>query len=233
MILCFQNSNSEKWFYWRILIQISQILQNFLVTAVFKTFKMGQLLLNSRFRCNLKKCLTHCVLAKKPYLQYQLFYCNIIVFQEEADFLTGTMLCLGAVLRSNQATPDEIGIACQKLVVISSKRQYLAVASIQLIVDHLPKISSEDFSEHVWPKLVSACAWKGSSAKIESLWLLLELNSAFPTIPSKSFLKEHFKRKKLISEELPGEIAEVLMVRKIHCPYFCLYNITRWYSIWF
>ena len=144
------------------------------------------------------------------------------VFQEEADFLAGTMLCLGAVLRSNQATPDEIGIACQKLVVISSKRQYLAVASIQLIVDHLPKISSEDFSEHVWPKLVSACAWKGSSAKIESLWLLLELNSAFPSIPSKSFLKEHFKRKKLISEELPGEIAEVLMVRKIHCPHFCL-----------
>ena len=124
------------------------------------------------------------------------------------------MLCLGAVLRSDQASPDEVGVACQKLVEISSKRSYLAVASIQLLVDHLPKVSNEDFLEHVWPKLSNGVVWKGPGAKIECLWLLLEINAAFPKIPPKSYLQEYFKRKKLLSEELPQEIADVLMVSK-------------------
>ena len=125
------------------------------------------------------------------------------------------MLCLGAVLRSDQASPEEVGVAGQKLVEISSKRSYLAVASIQLLVDHLAKISNEDFLEHVWPKLSNGVVWKGPGAKIECLWLLLEINAAFPKIPPKSYLQEHFKRKKLLSEELPQEIADVLMVNHI------------------
>ena len=124
------------------------------------------------------------------------------------------MFCLGAILRSKQASPEEIGIACQKLVEISTKRSYLAVTCIQLIAEQLPKISEEDFSEHVWPKLVNVCVWKGPNAKIESLWLLLEINSAYKKKTIKSYIKEHFKREKLLSAELPHEIAEVLMVRK-------------------
>ena len=123
------------------------------------------------------------------------------------------MLCLGAILKSEQASSEEVAVACQKLLEISTKRSYLAVASIQLIVDHLPKISDVDFAEHVWPKLSSVCNWKGSEVKIESLWLLLEINSAFPKIPPKSYMQEHFKRKKLLSDDLPQEIADVLMVR--------------------
>ena len=134
------------------------------------------------------------------------------------------MLCLGAILKSEQASSEEVAVCCQKLLEISTKRSYLAVASIQLIVDHLPKISEEDFAEHVWPKLCSVCSWKGSGVKIESLWLLLEINSAFPKIPSKSYMQENFNRKKLLSDKLPQEIADVLMVSMSLFLHFLTYD---------
>ena len=123
------------------------------------------------------------------------------------------MLTLGAILRSELTQPSEIAVAFETLLDISSKRSYLAVAAIQLIVDHLPKIDSADFSEHIWPSFAKNEAWFGKNAKIEAIWLLLEISTAFPKMPPKSYVQEHLKRKKVMGEALATEIAEVLMVR--------------------
>ena len=99
------------------------------------------------------------------------------------------------------------------MLEISLKRSYLAVSAIKFLVDYLPKIeSSQDFAQYIWPKLVEKedIVWIGKEAKIEFLWLLLEINAAFPDMPSKSYMPI-IKRKKLMNEELPEEIAEVLM----------------------
>ena len=122
------------------------------------------------------------------------------------------MLCLGAVLRCEKATPEELGVVYQTMLEISTKRSYLAVAAIQFLVDYLPKISPDDFAEHVWPKLTAVNAWLGKEAKIEAFWLLLEISTVFSKLPPKAYVQEHFHRKKLLSEKLPGELADILMV---------------------
>ena len=126
--------------------------------------------------------------------------------------MCGKMLTLGAVLRSGAATPSEISFAFGVLLEISSKRSYLGVASIQLIVDHLQGIEASDFADKIWPVLSKENYWKGQNVKIETLWLLLEISAKFPKIPPKSYVQEHFGRKKFLSDELASEVADVLMV---------------------
>lgn len=88
------------------------------------------------------------------------------------------------------------------------------MAAFKFIVDILPKLTNEaDFAEHIWPKISEKLHFKGDAAKIESLWLLLEINGHFKKVPTKAFLVEHFGRKKLLHEDLPKEIAQILMVR--------------------
>ena len=110
------------------------------------------------------------------------------------------MLCYGAVLRSEKASVEELGTIFEKLVEISSKRSYLSVAAIKFLV------------EKIWPLIQDKCIWRGSEAKIENMWLLLEIHEKFPVIPNKGDLQVHFQRKKLLTEDLGKEIAEILMV---------------------
>lgn len=132
---------------------------------------------------------------------------------EEAEFISGRFLCLGAILRSGRAKVEELGDICKKLVEISTKKSYLSVAAIKFIVDYFPHISKQDFATHVWPFIEDKIRPVGDGAKIEAFWLLLEINSAYPELPPKNYVQDHFRRNKLISEVLPQEIAEVLMVR--------------------
>ena len=120
------------------------------------------------------------------------------------------MLCYGAVLRSEKASVEELGTIFEKLVEISSKRSYLSVAAIKFLVDYLPKIDENDFAEKIWPLIQDKCRWRGSEAKIENMWLLLEIHEKFPAIPNKGDLQVHFQRKKLLTEDLGKEIAEIL-----------------------
>ena len=130
---------------------------------------------------------------------------------EEADYLCGRMLSLGALLRSEKVSIEEVGIIFQQLISISSKRSYFGVAAIRFIVDYLPKLSAEEFTNAIWPQISQTIQWKGDNAKLESFWLLLEINSAFPKMPPKDYMLEHFNRKKLLDEDLPEEVFNVLM----------------------
>ncbi len=125
------------------------------------------------------------------------------------------MLSYGAILRSERATAEEVSFIYQQMLGISTKKSYLAVASIQFLVDYLPKIESETFAQQVWPKLADISPWKGAEAKIEALWLLLEISNAFPSLPPKPYTLENFGRKKLLANQLTSEIANVLMVTNL------------------
>ena len=129
---------------------------------------------------------------------------------EEADYLCGRMLGYGALLRSQKVSIEEVGIIFQNLIEISAKRSYFGVAAIKFIVDYLPNLSSEDMTS-IWPQISEKFQWKGENAKLESFWLLLEINSAFPKMPPKSYVLEHFQRKKLLDSDLPEEVFNVLM----------------------
>ena len=124
--------------------------------------------------------------------------------------MCGSMLCNGALLRSEKATLEEIGIIFQKLIGVSSKRSYFGVAAIKFIVDYLPKLSAEDFAT-LWPQISEKLQWKGEAAKLETFWLLLEIATIFPKMPPKTYVLEHFNRKKLLDEELVDELFNVLM----------------------
>ena len=130
---------------------------------------------------------------------------------EEADYLCGRMLSFGALLRSEKVSIEEVGIIFQQLISISSKRSYFGVAAVRFIVDYLPKLSAEEFTNQIWPQISQTIQWKGDNAKLESFWLLLEINSAFPKMPPKDYMLEHFNRKKLLDDDLPEEVFNVLM----------------------
>ena len=122
------------------------------------------------------------------------------------------MLCYGAILRSLRASSSETGNIFERLIEISSKRSYLSVAAIKFLVDHLQNISAVDFANDIWPLIQDKCRWKGQEAKIESIWLLLEIHDKFPEVPNKGDLQVHFQRKKFLTDDLGREIADVLMV---------------------
>ena len=48
---------------------------------------------------------------------------------------------------------------------------------------------------------------------LESVWVLLQVHTTFPSVISKSFVKEAFKRKKFIDDELARTVADLVMVR--------------------
>ena len=60
---------------------------------------------------------------------------------------------------------------------------------------------------------------------MESVWVLLQVHTTFPSVISKSFVKEAFKRKKFIDDELARTVADLVMVRyDIKAPPFTKLN---------
>ena len=62
-----------------------------------------------------------------------MFYFNKL--QEEGEYMRGKMLSYGAVVRSGQATVEQLGIVVDKLLLLSSKRSYLSLPAHTFIAE--------------------------------------------------------------------------------------------------
>ena len=99
------------------------------------------------------------------------------------------------------------------MVKTSRKRSYLVQLADHLIVEFALSLDDEEvFRDVVWPAIVNAYEWAEAEPSLESLWVLLQIHSKFPSVMTKQFVLETFKRKKFIDEQLAVSISQLVMV---------------------
>jgi len=54
--------------------------------------------------------------------------------------MRGRMMSYGAVIRSGQASPEQLGIMVEKLLWLSSKRSYLSIPAHTFIVEAMSQV---------------------------------------------------------------------------------------------
>ena len=128
-------------------------------------------------------------------------------------------------------TSSELPTVLDKMVKTSRKRSYLVQLADHLIVEFALSLDDEEvFRDVVWPAIVNAYEWAEAEPSLESLWVLLQIHSKFPSVMTKQFVVETFKRKKFIDEQLALSISQLVMVR-IACISAQKYPIKSMYPI--
>jgi hypothetical protein len=59
--------------------------------------------------------------------------------------MRGKVLCYGAIIRSCQAGPEELGNILESLVTLATKRSYLAAPAYKFIVEALSQVTRGHF----------------------------------------------------------------------------------------
>ena len=91
---------------------------------------------------------------------------------EEAEYICGKILCLGAILRSGLLTrnakskgeKEKVILEC--IIELGSKRNYLTVVAYKFVVDYIHSSVEDDASwlqDTIWPALAKSCMWKGTN----------------------------------------------------------------------
>ena len=83
------------------------------------------------------------------------------------------------------------------------------------ILQSILRLCKSKFTLMSLPWLIQSYSWgsEEEALSLESVWVLLQVHTTFPSVISKSFVKEAFKRKKFIDDELARTVADLVMVR--------------------
>ena len=95
----------------------------------------------------------------------------------------------------------------------AKKRSYLIVSGYNFVLDLIARYEGgvKSFTSHLWPAIASSEDWSKKPLSLESLWLLLSVNRAFPkALRTDDFTKKNFGREKLLDEELLPSISKAI-----------------------
>ena len=90
---------------------------------------------------------------------------------EEAEYICGKILCLGAILRSgllirNANSKGEMEkVILERILQLGSKRNYLTAVAYKFVADYIHSSMDDDASwiqDVIWPALAKSCTWKGT-----------------------------------------------------------------------
>ncbi|XP_065171118.1 myb-binding protein 1A [Atheta coriaria] len=133
---------------------------------------------------------------------------------ENADVYTGLILVCGAVLHAGKFATlenEKRKTLLQHLVDASVKKTYLGLLAASLIVDALPKLTINVFSEDILPVLRPQLKKPLSDYTIDQLYLLLKCEEQFPTVVNSKFLGNLINTPKIISEGNVKHLINVLL----------------------
>ena len=122
------------------------------------------------------------------------------------------MLCGGALLRWGRTEPDHTAETVADVLSTAKKRSYLTVTGYTFVVDLIARYEGglKSFTSHLWPAIAASDDWS-KPLNLESLWLLLAVNRAFPkALKTDGFVKKNFGRDKVLAEEILPTISKAL-----------------------
>ena len=132
---------------------------------------------------------------------------------QEGEFLCGQMLCGGALLRWGRTESEQTAEIVADVLSTAKKRSYLTVSGYNFVVDLIARFEGgvKSFTSHLWPAIAASEDWSKKPLSLESLWLLLAVNRAFPkALRTDDFTQKNFGRERLLGEDLLPSISKAI-----------------------
>lgn len=135
--------------------------------------------------------------------------------QENADIHMGRILLCGALIRSkllSNRTVEEQQKVVEILLTAGTKRSYLSFVSYSFLNEFINEFDEESLKTNLWPLLEKELGKTWSEQTLDSFYTLMIINTKFPSLIGKKFLKLHLGSSTIVNTESMDDLIKILTV---------------------
>ncbi|KAK0176042.1 hypothetical protein PV328_000219 [Microctonus aethiopoides] len=148
---------------------------------------------------------------------------------ENADIHMGRILLCGALIRSkllSNRTVEEQQKVVEILLTAGTKRSYLSFVSYSFLNEFINEFDEESLKTNLWPLLEKELGKTWSEQTLDSFYTLMIINTKFPSLIGKKFLKQHLGSSTIINTESMDDLIKLLTdIPRVVCCRHPIYKI--------